>query len=170
MDFDLKRIFPARRDGHEGPSCHLDGDKLIIDCRGCQFTPMPGSRECVRCMVDNMSLFDGGGRLILRTGKDIEITGRSRDIIRRISSLKRWSVPLMDKDRKCARCGMSRAVLMDDVWGSFPDMGFSSARSALNEEGSDERCARCIRSSFKALDQLESDMDSIRSEIGGWMQ
>ena len=43
-----------------GPTVTKEGDSMVIDCRDCRLTPVPGSDECVRCMVSAMHQ---GGRL-----------------------------------------------------------------------------------------------------------
>jgi hypothetical protein len=166
MDLDIVGLL-RRKDPDKKPGrSMLDSDSLIICCKDCELEPLPGSVECLRCMVECMSSAGSANRIILRTGKDLEISGRSCDAVRQISSLRRWSVPLKESGKGCSRCNRSRKRIMEDLWASFPDLGYSAARSALSSEGMDERCSRCTSSSLKALDQMERDMESIRKGLG----
>ena len=77
--FGLDRLF-----GHaeEPPPAEVCDDLLTIDCRGCGYAPVPGSKECLGCMVERMSAVGGADRLILRTGRDTEISGRAGRAVR----------------------------------------------------------------------------------------
>ena len=46
--FGLDRLF-----GHaeESPPAEICDDLLMIDCRGCGYAPVPGSRECLGCKL-----------------------------------------------------------------------------------------------------------------------
>jgi len=166
MDLDFKGFLkvPTKKNDVEH---HMEDDALVINCLDCGLMPVPGSKECLRCMVDRMSVSGGAVRIILRAGKDLEISGRSGQVIRSISSLKRGSIPVREPERRCRNCNMSKSAVLDRVWESFPDAGFSAARSMIDSEGSDEGCGRCIRSTQRALEQLESDLESIRSGMVG---
>ena len=43
----------------------------MIDCRNCRLAPVPGSDECIRCMVEAMSSAGGAERIVLRTGREV---------------------------------------------------------------------------------------------------
>ncbi len=146
-------------------NAHLDGNAMIIDCEGCGFAPEPGSKECLRCMVVNMSELSGTERIILRSGCDTEVSGRSADVVRRISSLKRWSIPLESGERKCRRCMHSRRAMMMNLWDGFPEMDFERAESVLEMKLVKEECSRCHEMSQRALYQLRSDMERLVSEM-----
>ncbi len=145
----------------------MDGNAMVIDCLGCGFTPEPASKECLRCMVNNMSELGGAERIILRTGKDIEISGKTTNVIRNISSLRRWSLPPENDAFRCKRCNVSRAVVMNDLWDEFPELPFADMMSRLDQEGQNEECSDCIRSSIIALEQLQSDIDRIVGNMSG---
>ena len=167
MDERIGRLMSGLRKDKETVQCSVEGNAMIIDCSGCELMPEPGTPECMRCMVDRMSGCGGTERIILRTGKDLEISGNSAKAIRGIASLKRWSVPLKERDRRCRRCGTSRTRVMNVVWESFPDPGFHSAKELLGTASKDESCASCLRLTARALEQLESDLERIRLELLG---
>ena len=168
MDKDIvDRILGSVRKRTENEAEHtFEGDALVIKCMDCGYRPDPGSLECFRCMVSRMYGSGGVQRVILRTGMDTEISGRSGQALRRISSLRRWSDPIGMPDRRCRSCPRSRTAVMDGLWGSFPELDFEGAKGALSEEGADERCARCVSSTMRALVQAEAEMDSIRAWMG----
>ena len=146
---------------------HIEDEIMVINCLECGFTPEPGTRECMRCMVNNMSELGGTDRIILRTGRDLEISGNSGRIIRDISSLRRWSIPFNEEERQCRRCNCSRKEVMTDLWDGFPEMNFVEAYNRLDQDGRNQECSDCIRGSIRALEQLESDLESIRKSLIG---
>ena len=152
------KLHPSRG---ESQKLTEEGDALIIDCRSCTYAPEPGSSECFRCMVDSMSCSGGSSRIILRAGKDIEVSGRSGDTIRKLASLKRWSIPIQECARECRRCDLSRKVIISSLWEEFPNMDFGSAMESLDTTGRNEGCSVCLRSTRRALEQLQSDIDSV---------
>ncbi len=161
-----KLVSGIRKDG-VGVRAAVDGNALIIDCTGCGLMPEPGSTECLRCMVNMMGSEGGAERIILRTGKDLEISGSSAKAVRGIASLKRWSVPLRERERRCVRCESSRTHVMNVVWDSFPESGFDAARDRLSKGPESDSCSLCLRMTGRALDQLESDLDRVRLELLG---
>ena len=108
----------------------------------------------------------GAQRVILRTGMDTEISGKSGQALRRISSLRRWSDPIGVPDRRCRSCPRSRTIVMGGLWESFPEMDFEGTRGHLTEDGTDDRCSRCIASTRRALEQVEAEIESIRIWMG----
>ncbi len=162
MDLDISGLLHRAAPRNGSRECKIERNSLIIDCNGCQFVPQPGSKECLRCMVDCMSSAGSAERVILRTGMDMEVSGRSGEVIRRIASMKRWSTPPSKTARGCSRCETSRSIIIRDLWESFPGMDFSESKSGLTTDGHDDRCSRCVQSSLRAVDQLESDLDAIR--------
>jgi len=153
-----KLVSSFRKDRSETKAT-VDGNALVIDCSVCELMPEPGSTECMRCMVAKMSAEGGAERIILRTGKDLEISGNSARAIRGIASLKRWSIPLKERERRCTRCESSRTHVMNVVWESFPEQEFYSARSILSRGPESDSCSLCLRMTARALDQLESDLE-----------
>jgi len=107
----------------------------------------------------------GCERIILRTGKDIEISGRSGSTIRRIASIKRWSVPMVDNRFKCRKCARSRTAVMDRIWKAFPDLQFENVYRMLDTKPGEPDCSKCIRATRKAVEQIESDIESVRRSI-----
>lgn len=163
MDLDIKGMLNIPANKKNAVANHIEGDALVIGCIDCDYTPIPGSRECFRCMVETMASAGSTSRIVLRAGKDLEISGKSSQMIRSISSLRRNSAPVREEGRKCRNCNMSRNVVMDAVWDSFPDAGFSAARSMVDSEPGDASCERCVRSTQRALEQLERDLEDVRS-------
>ena len=143
----------------------MDGDTMIINCLDCGFTPEPGTKECFRCMVNNMSELGGSDRIILRAGKDMEISGRSGYLIRDIASMRRWSIPLDNGKGKCRKCVCSRKEVMLNLWDSFPEMEFTHAYSTLDQDGHSDGCDNCIKASIRAVEQLEEDMERLRQSL-----
>jgi len=82
MDERIGRLMSGLRKDKETVQCSVEGNAMIIDCSGCELMPEPGTPECMRCMVDRMSGCGGTERIILRTGKDLEISGNSARAIR----------------------------------------------------------------------------------------
>ncbi|MBE6528411.1 MAG: hypothetical protein E7Z64_04510 [Thermoplasmata archaeon] len=161
----LKELLENLIGKESGRPTSENGDTLVIECEGCRYNPEPCSKECLSCIVDEMSQTSGKTRTILRKGKDVEISGRSMNAIRSISLLKRWSVPVVQEQLRCRRCSRSRRSVMDNLWKGFPELDFDSAYADLDPDGTDERCSKCIRSSLKAVEQLECDIERIRSDI-----
>jgi len=144
-----------------------EGDALVIGCHGCRYSPDPASDECLTCMVDSMSRMSGCERIILRTGKDIEISGKSGNTVRRIASIKRWSVPMTSSSFKCRKCGRSRAAVMDRIWKRFPELDFDNIYTMLDTKPPEPECSKCLKATRKAVEQMESDLESVRKSITG---
>ncbi|WII07408.1 hypothetical protein PED39_07400 [Methanomassiliicoccales archaeon LGM-RCC1] len=141
--------------------CSIIRDSLIIDCSKCELVPEAGSNECFRCMVDRMSRYGSADRIILRTGRDLEVSGRSSAVIKNISSLKRWTTSGEMMDRACRKCSQNRLAVMNVVWKDFPCMEFTKAKQMLTLSDADDKCSRCMRASVAAIEQLEEDMHAI---------
>ena len=167
MDIKLNRILGLlKKDTEEEPDrTTFEGDSLIINCRGCDYRPEPASRECLICMVDNLCRHGDAKRIVLRTGMDMEISGRSGEALRKIASLKRWSIPEPSKERSCRNCSTSRTIIMTDLWDTFPDLDFDAASSALMAIPQQEECAKCFRSSDRAIIQLKRDIDRVIADL-----
>jgi len=162
MDLDFKQILKGSMGKENMVEHHFEGDALIIGCLDCDYAPEPASKECFKCMVDRMSESGGAKRIVLRTGRDLEISGPSGQIIRNISSIKRCSGSVTRNKGRCRRCHSSRNIVMEILWESFPFPNYSAARAALEDSGSDEECVRCIASTQRTVSQIESDLEDIR--------
>ena len=143
---------------------HNDGGTLVIDCSSCRFAPEPGSPECIGCMMD--CLFDTVDvhRIVLRTGRDIEVSGKGSDALCQISSLRRWYTPLEERERRCRKCSRSRRSVMEKFWENSPDISLDF-RSESSEGVMDEECRKCLDSTSNAIDRLETDL---RKLIDAW--
>ncbi|MGN0097796.1 MAG: hypothetical protein ACI38Y_00525 [Candidatus Methanomethylophilaceae archaeon] len=165
QDFVGALLGSRRKDG-KGSRASSEDDAMVIDCRGCEVTPMPGSGECTGCMVREMCSLGGHGRVIMRTGRDTEVSGPACRAIREASSLRRWSMPQSPPKGKCSRCDASRFRVMERAWATFPEDGIGFARAMLDGGGNrGDECGRCIESTRRALDLLERRLD----QIVGWM-
>lgn len=148
----------AGRD-EDGPPVHTEGDALVIDCRGCDVAPVPGSDECIGCMVGCASSAAGTERIILRTGRDTEISGMAGEAIRRAASMRRWSTAEERMPMCCRSCGSSRREVMDAVWSAFPRGAVAEGRMVLNREHPDrDGCDGCLARTSAALDRIESEL------------
>ena len=149
------------------PPCHMDGDALVIDCRDCRYVPVPGSRECMGCMVSTMCSHGGAARIILRTGKDTEVSGESGRAVKEAAALRRWAMPTNPSKGRCAKCPMSRERLVDVAWSEFPRKNTRAALDALDtgERGGDD-CMRCVERSRRALTQMDLRLDALLDRMG----
>ena len=149
------------------PEAYMEGDALVIDCRGCTLLPVPGSDECIRCMVDSMCRTGNASRVILRTGRDTEVSGGSGKAVREAASLKRWALPPKEPRGRCSRCRLSRKVLVETAWSEFPRKG---TYMALSFDDSDvpagEGCSECVRRTRRVLEQMDRRMDSLLDGMG----
>ena len=143
------------------------GNVLVIDCRGCRLTPVPGSDECIRCMVEAMCRTGSAERIVLRTGRDIEISGAAGRAIREVSSIRRWTSPATDGPARCRACRMSRKRVMAAAWTGFPRNAVFEGRKVLkgNHPGRDG-CAECVMRTSRALDQMDSGIRRVVSDMG----
>ena len=161
MNDNLLRLLRRKNDASDTRMVSMDDDALVIDCRSCTYAPEPASKECFRCMVDSMSCIGGADRIIMRAGKDIEVSGKSGEAIRKLASLKKWSIPMKDTSKDCRRCDRSRRDIFSSLWEGFPDMDFGSAIKTLETGDFKDGCSDCVRSSRRALEQLRCDIDSV---------
>lgn len=148
------------------PDVFREGDALIIDCRGCGIAPVPGSDECVRCMVDSMCEHGGAERIVLRTGMDMEVSGRAGRAIREAASVRRWSYTRERQGARCRACPVSRRAVMDAAWAAFPEGTVREGRRTL-ETGSPGRegCDDCVMRTSAAMDQVESGLARIVADM-----
>ena len=162
----MKWMEDASDDGDWEPPGRIDGDALIIDCRECRYVPVPGSNECMRCMVSTMCTCGSAARIILRTGKDTEVSGRSGAALRELASLKRWALPSKPDRVRCSKCPMSRRTAVELAWSEFPQPGIQKALSEL-EGPVPERpgCDECVKQTRRSLEQLGRRMEDLRSRM-----
>jgi len=165
MDVDFKQILRGSMGKDDGVEHHFEGDALVIECFDCEYTPEPGSKECLKCMVDRMSESGGTKRIVLRTGRDLEISGSSGQIIKSISSMKSCSTSLSNSKGRCKRCPSSRNRVMEALWEDFPFPDYVSAKATLSDGSTDEKCTRCIASTQRTISQIESDLEDIRKGV-----
>ena len=164
MDIDIKHILRGPSDDDKHVMHHFEGIALIIECGDCEYLPEPGSKECMRCMVDRMSESGGADRIILRTGRDLEISGESGQTIRKLASIKRNSCSVVRNKGRCKRCPSQRNRVMETAWKDFPYPNYYGARELL-EDSDDEVCSKCIASTERVLSQMESDIEDIRKGL-----
>ncbi len=138
----------------------------MINCSGCIYAPDPGTAECIRCMVSTMCTTGSSDRIVLRTGKDIEISGNSGKIIKDTASVMRWSFPQEEDKGRCRMCELSRKKVMGEVWKSFPDDAIVSAEASLegkHPQGKD--CDMCILRTRRALEQIDMGLKEISERM-----
>ncbi len=152
----------------DGPNAWLAGDSLIVDCRSCDLIPIPGSGDCIGCMVRVMCDVGGADRIVLRTGMDTEISGRAGRVLKDISSMRRWSIPSKQLKGHCRTCQYSRSEIMTKAWDSFPDGSISELRASLiSQRPERDGCGDCIASTIRALDQMEESIGDAIRRTGG---
>lgn len=154
--------------GREGPAASLEGDALVIDCRLCRLMPVVHSEECIRCMVGAMCDNGSARRIVLRTGRDTEISGSAGSAIRETASVRRWSDPGGRTATRCRGCPASRRAVMDAVWDAFPRGAVAAGRETLEcrPEG-DRECAECAARTSAALDMVDEGLRRIVSRMRG---
>lgn len=165
----MMRILSAfRPEDVEPPDVTIEGDAMIIDCRGCDIAPVPGSEECLRCMVRLMSGTGGTERIVLRTGMDTEISGTAGEAVKDAASVMRWSYTEGRPRMQCRSCPMERNTVMDAVWEAFPNDAVSEGRRLLDDDPPDRPgCEECVRRTSAALDQVESGLSDILAKMIG---
>lgn len=122
---------------------------------------MSGSDECTGCMVREMSILGGHDRIVMRTGRDTEVSGPAGRAVRDAASLRRWSLPQSPPKGRCSRCSVSRSRVMERAWATFPEDGIGFARDMLGDPPTGGGCAECVESTRRALDLLEHRLDQI---------
>ncbi|MDO5852848.1 MAG: hypothetical protein Q4Q62_02065 [Thermoplasmata archaeon] len=166
----MKLVFgflgPRGEDAEHIPPAAVEGDCLVVDCRGCPVAPDPGSRECMACMVSAMCRAGGAGRVILRTGRDTEVSGRAGQVLKDLASLRRWSVPADQLPLRCRGCPSSRQEAVALAWESFPTDGRTGISVPEMPEPPDrEGCAECAVRTARALERLEEGMEDIAASM-----
>ncbi|MBO4797283.1 MAG: hypothetical protein J5494_00680, partial [Candidatus Methanomethylophilaceae archaeon] len=148
--------------GNVPPAAAVKDRSLIINCSGCRFLPDPCTAECIRCMVSSMCRAGSADKVVLRTGRDTEISGYSGKTIKDAASVMRWSVSQEDLRGKCKTCDFSRRRIMDIVWNSFPADTVSEARTRLSgKTPQGKECEICVLRTRRALEQIESGLEAI---------
>lgn len=155
-------------DADERPEASVEGDAMVIPCRGCRLAPVPGSDECIRCMVDLMCDTGGCERIVLRTGRDIEISGEAGRAIRDVASVKRWSYSRERLPASCRGCPVSREEVMDAAWSAFPKEAVSEGRRMLRDGPPDkDGCRECFVRTGAALDQMDEGLRAVLDRMAG---
>ncbi len=153
------------KEERRGPESRLSDGLLVVDCRGCGYTPLPGSKECLGCMVRTMAATGSADRIVLRTGRDTEVSGRAGRAVQEAASMMRWSIPDAPPRGRCRMCPAFRRAVMAAAWDAFPE-GFSGARALLGSAPSDrDECRTCAAATSRLLDQTEDGLDRIRSGL-----
>lgn len=161
----VKGAMPGRE---EGPEVRREGDALIIDCRGCRLRPVPGSEECIGCMVRSMCSAGGANRIVLRTGTDTEVSGAAGRAIREAASMMRWTSACEKLPARCRACPASRARVMEAAWAAFPANAVFTGRKMIEEANRDrEGCSECVMRTSRALDQMELGIRRMVSQMTG---
>lgn len=156
----------ASRGGDGGPRWTRDGESVVLDCRSCRLVPVVHSPECIRCMVFALCELGGTERVILRTGRDTEVSGLAARALRDLASVRRWSYPQEGTRRACGRCAVSRRAVMDAVWEAFPLDPVAAGRGLLSEGGPDRSgCPECMARTSAALDQVEAGLNRVVTEV-----
>ena len=152
---------PAR-----APSAAISDETLIINCSRCRFSPDPGTAECIGCMVRTMCSVGSSDRIVLRTGKDVEISGRSGKAIKDTASVMRWSMPQEEPRGRCSMCDLSRGQVVKAVWDRFPSDGLGMAHATLQGKrppGKD--CEGCVLRTRRALEQIEAGLKEVTERM-----
>ncbi|MDR0524215.1 MAG: hypothetical protein LBG62_07355 [Candidatus Methanoplasma sp.] len=152
------------------PATESAEGSLRIDCRACARAPEARSNECIRCVVKAISGSGAAGKVVLRSRRDIEISGAALDILCDIAALdaSAGSMPGQGSSRACSRCEYSRRRIFDMAWVGLPDPYFDEARSRLSGfSPRSEECAACARRTAWALDHAESGLDRIKKRAAG---
>ncbi len=150
----------------EPPPAAISGGTLVINCSQCIYAPDPGTAECIRCMVSTMCSVGSTDRIVLRTGKDMEISGHSGRVVKDTASVMRWSFPQEEEKGRCRMCELSRKKVMDEVWDSFPNEAIVSAEARLqgkHPQGKD--CDMCILRTRRALEQIDMGLKDIEERM-----
>ncbi len=161
----MERLGLSRGEEDQPGTCS-EGDALVIDCRSCRLTPIPSSDECIRCMVEAMRREGGHDRVVLRTGRDVEISGAAGAAIRDLASVKRWSYSRERRPVRCGNCPVSRDAVMDAAWAVFPKGSVAEGRIALAQENPGrEGCETCVMRTSVALDQMEEGIGKVMLDM-----
>lgn len=157
-----------REEEIEEPEAELTGYVLVIDCRRCRLPPVPASKECLSCMVKTMSEVGATDRIILRTGRDTEISGRAGKAIKEAASVRRWSIPSDKVPMRCRSCDLFPEDMIHESWKGFPESFDKAVRSKLlTGRAERDECRDCINRTLRILDQTEEGIKQICDSMGG---
>lgn len=164
LDIHVRGFRPAEPEGV--PECLRDGGSVVIMCSGCRLRPEPSSPECVGCMVRCLSRHGGADRVVLRTGTDLEISGRACRMLAEAASLmSRTSGPIVPDGRRCRGCGSSMGRVMGVFWSGFPGDGSQAARALLPQDPEGE-CVECAMRTSRAIAAAEEGLARIADVQG----
>ncbi len=148
------------------PEATVSGGSLMMNCSGCRYAPDPGTAECLKCMVSTMCSVGSSDRIVLRTGRDVEISGRSGKAVKDTASVMRWSRPQEEERGRCRVCELSRRKVMEEVWDSFPDDSVAAAEARLGgKRPSGKDCDMCVLRTRRALEQIDRGLREIADRM-----
>lgn len=162
----IRRLFGGRKT--EESYASVEGDTLSIDCRNCMCVPEIRSAECIRCIVSAISEHGNAERIRLRTGRDLEISGPSAEILCELAFVDRSANTMNSSSgrRGCANCQFSCRNVFNVAWQGFPDPYFEAAREMLlSFRAEDQECASCMQRTYRALDQAELGLKNIKKKV-----
>ncbi|MDR1690532.1 MAG: hypothetical protein LBR42_01640 [Candidatus Methanoplasma sp.] len=162
----INSLFSKKGPDHAGSE--LADDVLCIDCKRCSTVPDVRSVNCLGCMMHHISQHGNAGRIRLRTGRDLELSGPAAEIICEMAALH----GTMDSEfsgtgkRSCGDCMNSRSKIMGMIRSGFPEPNFDSARGRLASfRPSENECNSCIQRTYRALDQTELGLNNLKKKI-----
>ncbi len=66
---------------------------------------MPGSDDCIRCTVEVMCKLGGADRIVLRTGRNVEVFSAAGRAVREVALIRRWSFSTEAPMTRCRNIG-----------------------------------------------------------------
>jgi hypothetical protein len=146
-----------------------DGDMISIDCRGCGKIPDPGSSECISCIVKGISENGCASGIRLRTGKDMEISGKGAELFCELALIYRSGRSAVAEEKgRCRTCKYSCRKISELAWEKFPEPDFAGARGLLmTSKASGKPCGVCIQKTYRILDQAELSMSEFSKKVAG---
>jgi hypothetical protein len=141
---------------------------LIIDCKACNRVPEMRTIECIRCVVDKISVHGCGGRIRLRTFNDMELCDKAVKVLCELSQIETSVKNLRStgRMRSCITCEYSCVKVFDIAWQGFPDPHFDAARKSLmGFRAEDKECVNCLGRTYRALDQVELEVRELQRKV-----
>lgn len=132
---------------------------VYVQCRECIEVPVIFSAVCVRCICGRIGTVGEVGRIVLRSGVDVEYSG---DVVRTLCSLSRLLGTLNihstveHRSKKCIICRCAPSKIIRELSESFPIIDINEHIDVLSTfEPSDDGCVDCISSTYDILDQID---------------
>lgn len=142
----------------------LSNNTLTISCEGCENLPDACGRNCINCICDAIVREGTAERIRLLSGRDIDISGASAEILCDLAKVNR-PITVIPSGRRCLRCPRSPAKVLEGVWAEFPDPSFTSACARLYTDSRDgPECNACMQRTYNALTMAETEMRAIREK------